>query len=63
MVTILFAFIFLGEKISLMGAVGTVFTILGVVIAGLKKGRGQREGVRAAGLKEPDGKQDGGLEE
>ncbi len=62
-VTILFAFIFLGEKISLMGAVGTVFTILGVVIAGLKKDRGQREGVRAAGLKKPAGKQDGGFEE
>jgi len=36
-VTIVFAFFALDEKISLMGAIGTVFAIAGVFISGLKK--------------------------
>lgn len=38
-VTIIFAFIFLHEKITLMGSIGTVCTILGVAISGIKKSR------------------------
>ncbi|MCR5187644.1 MAG: EamA family transporter, partial [Treponema sp.] len=36
-VTIIFAFIFLGEKITAMGAAGAVITITGLFISGFKK--------------------------
>jgi drug/metabolite transporter (DMT)-like permease len=38
-VTILFAYFALGEKITFMGTLGAVFTICGLIVSGLRRGK------------------------
>lgn len=41
-VTIIFAFIFLGEKITLLGASGALLVITGLIISGIQKSKKQK---------------------